>query len=110
MFRRIVLVLSTCSGRERPRCCGMIPADSCPAREHTDRPADKGHAHHAGKDEHARRLCDVAAGLPFLSGAANRIDRRTVYGATSYGDAGAINGGVIAASTPDIRAAALTLF
>jgi hypothetical protein len=33
-----------------------------------------------------------------------------VHGATSYGDAGAINGGVVAASTPDIRAAALTLF
>jgi hypothetical protein len=33
-----------------------------------------------------------------------------VHGATSYGDAGAINGGVIAASAPDIRAAALTLF
>ncbi len=33
-----------------------------------------------------------------------------VHGATSYGDAGAINGGVIASSTPDIRAAALTLF
>ena len=33
-----------------------------------------------------------------------------VHGATSYGDAGAINGGVVAASTPDVRAAALTLF
>jgi hypothetical protein len=33
-----------------------------------------------------------------------------VHGATSYGDAGAINGGVLAASTPHIRAAALTLF
>jgi predicted MFS family arabinose efflux permease len=33
-----------------------------------------------------------------------------LHGATSYGDAGAINGGVIAASTPATRAAALTLF
>jgi MFS family permease len=33
-----------------------------------------------------------------------------LHGATSYGDAGAINGGVIAASTPASRAAALTLF
>jgi predicted MFS family arabinose efflux permease len=33
-----------------------------------------------------------------------------VHGATSYGDAGAINGGVVAASAPQTRAAALTLF
>jgi len=33
-----------------------------------------------------------------------------LHGATSYGDAGAINGGVIAASTPASRGAALTLF
>ncbi|MBS0243970.1 MAG: MFS transporter [Proteobacteria bacterium] len=33
-----------------------------------------------------------------------------VHGATSYGDAGAINGGVISAATPEVRAAALALF
>lgn len=33
-----------------------------------------------------------------------------VHGATSYGDAGAINGGIVAAATPETRAAALALF
>lgn len=33
-----------------------------------------------------------------------------VHGITSYGDAGAINGGIIAAATPEARAAALALF
>lgn len=33
-----------------------------------------------------------------------------VHGATSYGDAGAINGGVVSAAAPDTRAAALALF
>jgi hypothetical protein len=33
-----------------------------------------------------------------------------LQGATSYGDAGAINGGVVAAAAPEIRAAALALF
>jgi predicted MFS family arabinose efflux permease len=33
-----------------------------------------------------------------------------VHGATSYGDAGAINGGVVAAAAPETRAAALALF
>lgn len=33
-----------------------------------------------------------------------------LHGATSYGDAGAINGGMVAASHPETRAAALTLF
>jgi predicted MFS family arabinose efflux permease len=33
-----------------------------------------------------------------------------LHGATSYGDAGAINGGVVAAATPETRAAALALF
>ena len=33
-----------------------------------------------------------------------------IHGATSFGDAGTINGGVVAASTPDNRAAVLALF
>ena len=33
-----------------------------------------------------------------------------LHGATSYGDAGAINAGVVAAATPETRAAALALF
>jgi MFS family permease len=33
-----------------------------------------------------------------------------LHGVTSYGDAGAINGGLISASTPESRSAALTLF
>jgi MFS family permease len=33
-----------------------------------------------------------------------------IHGATSFGDAGAINGGVVAASTPENRAAVLALF
>jgi MFS-type transporter involved in bile tolerance (Atg22 family) len=33
-----------------------------------------------------------------------------LHGASSYGDAGAINGGLIASSRPDTRSAALALF
>jgi hypothetical protein len=33
-----------------------------------------------------------------------------VHSATSYGDAGALNGGVVAAAAPETRAAALALF